>query len=291
MLDERSQKQIYALSQKCIAMNEYAGQKLSSLRDTVFKSGIPVKLIQMKIDERQQRFAKFYAKLNVRFDQYKQLTFDYDALCFVPDRNERIMSRLNIVRTNLYKKYDEMKRVALNMAYINKINELLLPFESDQQGNIIEATVLKELLAWGAIVLKDATWNTFSEDALNQLIFDMDTNFKPPDMVLQKTDNSGYFKENEFKMLKEDNDIIEKIRTVNSEQEAYGFPPLGVERGAESYYGFNTKMSSYSLRQNISFHEISNRINKFEVFVTSVLEFQFSKTGNSATTESNKNDV
>ena len=199
----------------------------------------------MKIDERQQRFAKFYAKLNVRFDQYKQLMFDYDALCFIPDRNERIMNRLNVVRKNLYDKYDQMKRVALNMAYINKINELLLPFESHQQGNIIEATVLKELLAWGAIVLKDATWNTFSEDALNQLISDMDSHFKPPDLVLQKTDNSGYFKENEFKTLKEDSDIVEKIRSINSEQEAYGFSPLGVERGAESYYGFNTKMSSY----------------------------------------------
>ena len=96
---------LYALGQKCIAMSEYASQKLTSLRGTVFKSGIPAKLIQMKIDERQQRFAKFYAKLNVRFDQYKQLMFDYDALCFIPDRNERIMNRLNVVRKNLYDEY------------------------------------------------------------------------------------------------------------------------------------------------------------------------------------------
>ena len=155
------------------------------------------------------------------------------------------MTRLNIVRKNLYDKYDQMKRVALNMAYINKINELLLPFESDEQSNVIEATVLKELLAWGAIVLKDATWNTFSEDALNQLIFDMDTHFKPPDLVLQKTDNSGYFKENEFSKIQDDTEIVEKIRKINSDQEAYGFSPLGADRGGENYYGFNTKMSSY----------------------------------------------
>ena len=63
------------------------------------------------------KFAKCYAKLSIRFDQYKQLMFDYDALCFVPDRNQRIMERLEVVRKNLYEKYDQMKRVALNMAY------------------------------------------------------------------------------------------------------------------------------------------------------------------------------
>ena len=42
-LDERSQKHIFGLAQKKLAMNDYATQKLDSLRDTVHKSGIPVK--------------------------------------------------------------------------------------------------------------------------------------------------------------------------------------------------------------------------------------------------------
>ena len=241
-LNERQQRQIWNLAQKKIAMEEYAKQKFNSLRDTVFKSGVPVALISMDIQARQQRFAKCYAKLSLRYDSYKQLMFDYDALCFIPDRNKRIMNRLGIVRKNLYEKFDQMKRVALQMAYINKINELLTPFEADESSLMLEATVLKELLAWSAIILKDATWSSFAEDALTTLITDIDKDFKTPEVVLKATDNSGYFKAAEFQEINDDEEIVEKIKKTNQDQEAYGFPPPGVKRGGDAYYGFTAKI-------------------------------------------------
>jgi len=192
--------------------------------------------------------------------------FDYDALCFIPDRNERIMNRLEVVRKNLFQTHDQMKRTALNMAYINKINDLLKPFEieEDETGGgaitkagdakaenlkenktVLQAIVFKELLAWSAIILKDATWSSFAEDALTTLISDLCDNFQAPAIVLQRTDNSGYFKAAEFTDITEDVQIVEKIKEKNEGQDAYGYPPPSTKKGAFAYYGFTNKMANF----------------------------------------------
>ena len=126
LLHDNDQRNIWNIAQKQLAITEYSQQKFNNLKETATSCGIPVNLIKLTIDERQKKFSSYFMKLSTKLETYKQLMFDYDALCFIPDRNERIMNRLKIVRDNLFQNYNQMKKTSLSMAFINKINELTL---------------------------------------------------------------------------------------------------------------------------------------------------------------------
>lgn len=62
--------------------------------------------------------------------------------------------------------------------------------------------------------------------------------------MLQKTENSGYFKKAEFEDITDDVQINERIKEKTKAQEAYGYAPEAVIRNTASYYGFAPQMAN-----------------------------------------------